>query len=60
MFADVTLQRVPGEAQLADDVSRNVRLNALAFFCMAFSCFQQVVELLRIKLLQRRESGRRS
>ncbi len=33
----LTLKRVPGEAQLADDVSRDVRLDALTFFSMTFS-----------------------
>lgn len=50
-----TLQGVPGEAQLADDVSRDVGLDTLTFLGMALCCLQQVVELLRIKLLQRTE-----
>lgn len=49
---DGTLQWVPGEAQLTDDVSGDVRLDALALLSMALCCLQQVVELLRIKLLQ--------
>jgi len=59
----VTLQGVPGEAQLADDVSGDVRLDALTLLGMALCCFQQVVELLRVKFLQgererERETGR--
>lgn len=47
----LTLQRIPGEAQLADDVPRNVGLDALTFFGVAFSRFQEMVELLWVKLL---------
>lgn len=50
-----TLQGVPGEAQLADDVSGDVGLDALALLGMALSCFQQVVEFLRVEFLWRTE-----
>lgn len=53
----LTLQGVPGEAQLADDVTGDVGLDALALLGMALRCFQQVVELLGVKLLQ--EAGRK-
>lgn len=47
----LTLQRVAGEAQLADDVAWDVRLDALALFGMALCCLQKVIKLLRVKLL---------
>lgn len=56
----LTLKGVPGEAQLADNVSRDVRLDALTFFSMTFSSLQQVVELLWIKLLQHTQGVRGS
>lgn len=55
----VTLQGVPGEAQLTDDVSGDVGLDALTLLGMALCCFQQMVKLLGIKLLQGREEGER-
>lgn len=48
----LTLQGIPGETQLADDVARDVTFDALTLLGMTFSCLQQVVELLRVKLLQ--------
>lgn len=52
----LTLERIPCEAQLANDVAGNVTFNPMSLFGVALSCFQQVVELLRVKLLyQRRE-----
>lgn len=57
----LTLQGVPGEAQLADDVAGDVRLDTLALLGMAFSCLQQVVELLGVELLKpRRDSQSRA
>lgn len=50
----LTLQGVPGEAQLADDVAGDVGLDTLALFGMALSCLQQVVELLGVELLKPR------
>lgn len=46
-----TFQGVPSKAQLTDDVTRDVGFDTLAFFCMAFCSFQQVIELLRVKFL---------
>jgi len=37
VYSILTLKGVPGEAQLADDVPRDVRLDALTFFSMTFS-----------------------
>lgn len=51
-LAAITLQRVPGEAQLADDVAGDVGFDALTLLGMTFCCLQQVVELLWVKLLQ--------
>lgn len=53
----LTLQGVPGEAQLADDVAGDVRLDALALLGMALSCLQQVVELLGVELLKPRRDS---
>lgn len=55
LWDSFTLQGVPGEAQLADDVSGDVGLDALTLLGMALCCFQQMVELLRVKLLQGKE-----
>lgn len=55
-----TLQGVSSKAQLTDDVTRDVCFDSLAFFCMAFCSFQQVIELLRIKLLQHRKETQKS
>lgn len=46
-----TLQRVLDETQLADDVSGNIGLYSLANFGVSFCSFQEVVKLLRVKLL---------
>lgn len=54
--APLTLQGVPGETQLADDVARDVTLDALTLLGMTFSCLQQVIELLRVKLLQQQHN----
>lgn len=51
----LTLQGIPREAQLANDVAGNVTFNPLSLFGMTLSCFQQVVELFRVKLLHRGE-----
>lgn len=47
----LTLQRVSGQAQLTDDVSRDVSLHQVSFFSMIFSRLQQMIELFRVKLL---------
>lgn len=47
-----TFQRVSCESQLADDITWNVRFDALALFGVSFSGLQKVVELLWVKLLQ--------
>lgn len=57
--ASCTFQRVSCESQLADDVTWNVRFDALALFGVSFSGLQKVVELLRVKLLQTFERLRR-
>lgn len=46
-----TFQRVSGEAQLADDVAGNVRLDDLAHLGVVLCCLQTVQELLWVKLL---------
>ena len=46
-----TFQRVPGEAQLADDVAGDVCLDDLAHLGMVLCCLQTVQELLWVKLL---------
>lgn len=46
-----TFQRVSGEAQLADDVARDVCLDDLAHLGVALGCLQTMKELLWVKLL---------
>ena len=46
-----TLQWVLDEPQLADDVSGNIGLYSLANFGVSFCSFQEMVKLLRVKLL---------
>lgn len=48
----VTFNRISGESQLADDVTRDVRFDALALFSVSFSGLQKVVKFLRVKLLE--------
>lgn len=47
-----TLQRVPGQAQLVDDVTRDVGLHQLSFLGVILRSLQQVVELLWVELLR--------
>lgn len=47
-----TFQRIPGEAQLAYDVSGNIGLDALAHLGLTLCSLQTLVKLLRVKLLQ--------
>lgn len=47
-----TFQRIPGKAQLAYDVSRNIGLDALAHLGLTLCSLQTLVKLLRVKLLQ--------
>lgn len=51
-----TFQGISGEAQLADDVTGDVRFDALAFLGVSLRRLQEVVELLGIELLGR-QSG---
>lgn len=51
-----TFQRISCESQLADDVTGDVRLDALALLGVSFSRLQEVVKLLRVKLLQTRHT----
>lgn len=46
-----TWKRVPGEAQLTNDVTRNVCLDKVTLLGVALGCLQQVVELLRVEFL---------
>lgn len=50
--AKSTFQRIPGEAQLAYDVSGNIGLDALAHLGLTLSSLQTLVKLLGVKLLQ--------
>lgn len=47
-----TFQRIPGEAQLAYDVSGNIGLDALAHLGLTLCSLQTLVKLLGVKLLQ--------
>lgn len=47
----LTLEGVLSQAQLPNDVPRQVRLDALALAGLALGSLQQVVKLLRVKLL---------
>lgn len=47
-----TFQRISCESQLADDITWNVRFDALALFGVSFRSLQKMVELLWVKLLQ--------
>lgn len=51
LYPSCTFQRVSCESQLADDVTRDVRFDALALFSVSFSGLQKVVKFLRVKLL---------
>lgn len=46
-----TLQRVSGEAELADDVSGDVCLDPLTNFSLTFCNFKPLIKLFRVKLL---------
>lgn len=48
----LTLQRVSGQAELADNVAWDVRLHQVSLFGVIFSCLQEVVKVLWVKLLQ--------
>lgn len=51
----ITFQGISGEAKLADNISGNVCLNALAHFSLTLSSLQTLVKLLWIKLLDQRK-----
>lgn len=53
-----TFKRIPGEAELTDDVSRNIRLDPLAHLGLTFCSLQTLVELLRIKLLRKNNNNK--
>lgn len=53
----LTLKGVLSQAQLPNDVLRQVRLDALALSGLALSSLQQVVKLLRVKLLGVQRAG---
>lgn len=48
----LTLQRVSGQPQLVDDVTRNVCLHQLPLLGMIFRGLQQMVKLFWIELLR--------
>lgn len=48
----LTFQGIPGEAQLAYDVSGNIGLDALADLGLTLCSLQTLVKLLGVKLLQ--------
>lgn len=50
----LTFNRVSGQPQLADDVPRNVSFHQVTLLGVILCCLQQMVELLRIKLLETR------
>lgn len=52
----LTLQRVSRQAQLADDVAWDVGLHQVTFFGVIFSRLQQMIKLLRVKLLHTYQS----
>lgn len=52
----LTLQRVLDEPQLADDVAGNVGFYSLADFGVSLCGFQEVIELLGVKLLDGEKS----
>jgi hypothetical protein len=51
--AGLTFQGVSGEAQLADDVAGDVGAQELALLGVVLRSLQEVVELLRVELLQK-------
>lgn len=50
-FLSLTLQRVSGQAQLADDVSGDVGLHQLSLLGVVLRRLQQMVKLFRVELL---------
>lgn len=50
----LTLQRVSGQAELADNVAWDVRLHQVSLFGVILGRLQQVVKLLWVELLQRK------
>lgn len=53
----LTLKGVLSQAQLPNDVLRQVCLDALALSSLALSSLQQVVEFFRVKLLGMQRTG---
>lgn len=54
-YGPLTLKWVPCQTKLADYVSWDVSLDALALFGMTLGCLQEMIELFRVKLLQARK-----
>lgn len=54
-----TFQRIPGESELADDVSGNICLDALAHLGLTLCSLQTLVKLLWVKLLQNEKKERK-
>lgn len=54
LWAPLTFQGVLGQAQLADDVARQVSLHTLVLAGLALCGLQQMVEFLWVELLERR------
>lgn len=50
----LTLQRISGQAELADNVAGDVRLHQVPLFGVILGCLQQVVKVLRVKLLHQK------
>lgn len=50
----LTLQRVSGQAELADNVAWDVRLHQVSLFGVILGRLQQVVKVLWVKLLQQK------
>lgn len=47
-----TFYRVSGESQLADDVTGDVCFHQMTLLGVVLCCLQQMIKLLRVKLLE--------
>lgn len=55
LYLCLTFDRVSGQSQLADDVTRDVRLHQMTLLGVVLCRLQQMVKLLWVKLLETRE-----
>lgn len=51
-FTPTYSNRISGQSQLADDVTRNVCFHQMTLLGVVLCCLQQMVKLLRVKLLE--------